>query len=328
MILVTGGAGYIGSVCVELLRARGEPVVVLDDLSRGHRAVVSGVPFYCGRVGDRDLVSHIVRVNKVDACMHFAAFASVEESVKNPALYYENNVQQGIALIDTLAKSGVHRFIFSSSCAVYGKPDIEFIAEDVPKRPESPYGWTKLMLEQVLKDYDKAHGLRSISLRYFNAAGATAMNGEDHRPETHLIPNILQAAETGGSVSVYGCDYPTRDGTAIRDYVHVADIADAHIRALTFLKITGRTDAFNLGSGEGRSVMDVINTVRTITSKNIRVRFEGPREGDPARLIAECTRVKKFLGWETKINFNDIIRSAWAWKGRHDRLRNIDAQPT
>ncbi|MEO6725559.1 MAG: UDP-glucose 4-epimerase GalE, partial [Blastocatellia bacterium] len=252
-ILVTGGAGYIGSVTVEMLREKGEQVVVLDNLFRGHRAAVdASVPFYEGNVGDRALVSRICQQHDIEACIHFAALAYVGESVAQPKLYFENNVGQGIALLDALLESGVRRFVFSSTCATYGEPVRMTIDEQHPQQPTNPYGWSKLFLEKILNSYDQAYALKFVALRYFNAAGAIAMRGEDHAPETHIIPNVLNAA-TGKlpHVPVFGGEYPTPDGTAIRDYIHVADLGTAHILALDHLRSDGQSECINLGNGQG-----------------------------------------------------------------------------
>lgn len=320
-ILVTGGAGYIGSVTVELLRARGQTVVVLDDLFRGHReALAPDLPFYQGKVGDRGLIARIAKEHRIDECVHFAALAYVGESVENPALYFENNVEQGVALIGALERAGVRRFVFSSTCATYGEPKRIPITEQESQWPANPYGWSKLLIERLLASYDRAYGMKFASLRYFNAAGATARCGEHHEPESHLIPNVLSAAaREKPEVSVFGNDYPTPDGTAIRDYVHVADLADAHIRALEHLRQGGASDFLNLGTGDGYSVLEVIEAARKITGHPIRTRSEPRRPGDPARLVADATRAKEILGWTPAANLEAIIRSAWEWKQRHPR---------
>lgn len=316
-ILVTGGAGYIGSVTVERLTAKGEGIVVLDDLAYGHlESIDADIPFYQGSAGDRTLVTRIAREHEIESCMHFAALAYVGESVEKPALYFENNVQQGISLVSALMDAGVRRFIFSSSCTVYGEQEKSPIGEDCPQWPKNPYGWTKFTLERLLEIYDTAYGLKSICLRYFNAAGATERCGEDHHPETHLIPNVLAAAaDPQREVSIFGNQYPTPDGTAIRDYIHVADLADAHIRALDHLRRGGASDALNLGTGRGHSVLEVIETARRITGLPIRSRIESPRPGDPARLVANPSRAKVLLGWQPAMSdLNTIIQSAWAFR--------------
>lgn len=321
-ILVTGGAGYIGSVTVERLQAAGESVVVLDSLVRGHReALTRDTPFYQGRVGDRELIAKIAAEHKIESCVHFAALAYVGESVEQPEKYFENNVEQGIAFLGALLGTGVRRFVFSSTAATYGEPERVPIDEDCRKWPKNPYGWTKLVIEQVLDSYDAAHGLKFASLRYFNAAGATQRCGEHHDPETHLIPIVLQAA-TGEKpdVPVFGGDYPTPDGTAIRDYIHVADLADAHIRALKHLRDGGESAFMNLGSGDGYSVLEVIETARRVTRREIRIRKEARRAGDPARLVADAAKARRVLDWTPKMSdLASIISSAWEWKMRNPR---------
>lgn len=319
-ILVTGGAGYIGSVTVELLRERGEQVVVLDNLFRGHRAAVDPkVPFYLGQVGDRELTRRICSEHNIEACIHFAALAYVGESVREPRLYFENNVEQGIALLDVLISAGVRRMVFSSTCATYGEPNYLPIDELHPQSPANPYGWTKLMMEKTLAAYDEAYGLKYVALRYFNAAGAIPQRGEDHSPETHLIPNVLSAAMGKlTQVSIYGNDYPTPDGTAIRDYIHVADLAMAHILALEHLRKDNPSERINLGTGKGASVIEVIETARRVTGKPISIQFDKRREGDPSRLVANAEKARATLGWQPRFdNLEKIIRSAWAWHQTH-----------
>lgn len=315
-ILVTGGAGYIGSVNVELLRARGKSVVVLDNLSRGHRAAVAPeVPFYEGDCGDRQFVQQITREHEIEACVHFAACAYVGESVVNPKLYFENNVEQGVALLDALLGAGVKRFVFSSSCATYGEPQRIPMDETHPQQPTNPYGWSKFFMERILESYDRAYELRFVSLRYFNAAGAIPERGEKHEPETHLIPNVLAAADGAlPYVSVFGGDYPTPDGTAIRDYIHVADLAEAHILSLDYLQSGGRSEFINLGNGQGYSVLEVIETARRITGKKIEMKIEPARPGDPSRLIANAERARATLGWTpAQPELSEIISTAWDW---------------
>jgi UDP-glucose 4-epimerase len=319
-ILVTGGAGYIGSATVERLRAKGERVVVLDDLFRGHRAALEdGVPFYEGRVGDGALVERIAREHGIEECVHFAALAYVGESMQEPARYYENNVQQGIAFLGSLMKAGVRRIVFSSTCATYGEPKEVPISEGCPQWPVNPYGWSKLLMERMLASYDSAYDLKSVSLRYFNAAGATERCGEHHEPESHLVPNVLKAA-TGEKpqVSVFGKDYPTPDGTAIRDYVHIADLAEAHILALEHLRHGGESEYLNLGTGDGYSVMEVIETARKVTGKAIQTKIEARRPGDPPKLVADARKAKKVLGWKpTMSDLPSILRSQWEWQKKH-----------
>lgn len=319
-ILVTGGAGYIGSVTVERLRAAGEEVVVLDDLVRGHReALDRDVLIYQGNVGDLELISRIAREHRLESCIHFAARAYVGESVADPAAYFENNVARGVEFIGGLIRQGILRLVFSSTCATYGEPDQFPIQEQCPQWPTNPYGWSKLFLERVLDSYDKAYGLKFVALRYFNAAGATERCGEHHEPEPHLIPNVLSAAlGERPDVSIYGSSYPTRDGTAIRDYIHVSDLADAHIRALGYIRRGGKSDFINLGTGRGFSALEVVECARQVTGKRIITRMDSPRLGDPARLIADAAKARATLGWEpVRSDLPSILHSAWQW-----RLRN------
>jgi UDP-glucose 4-epimerase len=321
-ILVTGGAGYVGSATVERLQAQGERVIVLDDLFRGHRSAVDiKVPFYHGQVGDRALVERIATEHGISECVHFAALAYVGESVLEPAKYFENNVEQGISLIAALMKVGVRRIVFSSTCATYGEPTEVPISESCPQRPVNPYGWSKLIMERLLASYDPAYGLKSISLRYFNAAGATARCGELHEPESHLVPNVLKAAAGDlPHVSIFGTDYPTPDGTAIRDYVHVADLAHAHVLALEYLRRGGESQSMNLGTGNGYSVMEVIETAQKVTGKRIPTKIEGRRTGDPPKLVADASRARKKLGWEPAMSdLSTILRSQWEWRQEYRR---------
>ena len=319
-ILVTGGSGYIGSVTVERLLARGEQVVVLDDLARGHRAALpADIPFYQGSIGDRQLVARIAREHSLESCIHFAALIEVGESVIQPAKYFENNVGQGIALIGELVQAGLRRLVFSSTAAVYGDPEQIPITEQSRKWPKNPYGWSKLFMERVLDAYNTAYGMKFVALRYFNAAGATENCGEDHRPESHLIPNVLTAAlGQQQAIRVFGNDYPTPDGTPIRDYIHVIDLADAHIDALEHVRSDRPSDFLNLGTGSGYSVLEVIACAREVTGRDIPVQIEPPRAGDPARLIADPSRAKALLGWEPAVSvLSSIMRSAWQWRLRH-----------
>jgi UDP-glucose 4-epimerase len=319
-ILVTGGSGYIGSVTVECLLAKGEQVVVLDDLARGHRAALpADIPLYQGKTGDRELVARIAREHTIESCIHFAALIEVGESVLDPAKYFENNVGHGIALIGELIQAGVRHFVFSSTAAVYGDPEQVPIAEESRKWPRNPYGWSKQFIERLLDAYDTAYGMKFIALRYFNAAGATEKCGEDHRPESHLIPNVLAAAlGLQKMIRVFGNNYPTPDGTPIRDYIHVADLAEAHIRALDHLRSGGHSDYLNLGTGKGYSVLEVINCARDVTGRDIPVQIEPPRPGDPARLIADHTKAANLLGWEpVKSDLRSMVQSAWNWRHLH-----------
>ena len=319
-ILVTGGAGYIGSVTTELLRARGEQVVVLDNLSRGHRlAVAQEVPFYEGNIGDRELIKRITSEHDIDACVHFAAFAYVGESVLQPALYYENNLEQGIRLLGGLIEAGVRRVVFSSTCATYGEPQRIPIDEGHQQAPTNPYGWSKLFVERIMQHYDPAYDLRFVALRYFNASGAIPERGEHHAPETHLIPLVLKAAQGEiEHVTVFGSDYPTTDGTCVRDYIHVADLAEAHALSLDYLRSGSESIAINLGNGQGYSVLEVIEAARQVTGKDIAVEMQGRRAGDPSHLVADAGRARKVLGWQPqRPDLAAIIGSAWEWHSQH-----------
>ena len=319
-ILVTGGAGYIGSVVVEQLLDRGEVPIVLDDLSTGHRAAVAGgVEFIQGNVGDRRLLDTLFARRSIDALMHFAAFALVAESVAHPEKYRANNVTAGRVLLETALAAGVRRVIFSSSCTIYGSRHTEPITEDAPVAPMNPYGETKAEFEALLAGLARSDGLASVSLRYFNAAGATPRCGEDHEPETHLIPNVLRVAQDGApALEVYGADYPTADGTAIRDYIHVVDLADAHIRALdTALK---GAVAVNLGTGAGHSVLAVVAAARQVTGHAIPTVVAPRRPGDPSCLVAARGRAERLLGWRpSHSSLEEILKSAWDWHRAHPR---------
>jgi UDP-glucose 4-epimerase len=321
-ILVTGGSGYIGSVTVECLLAKGEEVVVLDDLAHGHRAALpANIPFYRGKIADRDLVARIAREHALESCIHFAAMIEVGESVLDPAKYFENNVAQGIAFAGELVQAGVKQLVFSSTAAIYGDPEEIPITEQSRKWPKNPYGWSKLFMEQLFSAYDHAYGLKFAALRYFNAAGATERCGEDHKPESHLIPNVLAAAlQQQRIIRVFGDTYPTPDGTPIRDYIHVVDLAHAHIRALDYLRSGGQSDFFNLGTGKGYSVLEVIECARQVTGRDIPMQIEPPRQGDPVRLIADPSKAKSVLGWDPSVSdLKSIIQSAWKW-----RMQNPD----
>jgi UDP-glucose 4-epimerase len=321
-VLVTGGAGYIGSAFVEQLLDAGEAVVVLDDLSRGHReAVDPRAAFVRGRTGDAALVERLAREHAVDACAHFAAFAYVGESVTEPARYYDNNFTQAAVLFEALARAGVRRVVFSSTCATYGVPREVPIPESHPQWPINPYGWSKLFVERLLADFDRAYGLRFVALRYFNAAGATRRCGEAHVPETHLIPLVLAAAAgRRGPVSVFGEDYDTADGTAVRDYIHIEDLAEAHLLALAHLRRGGASQFLNLGNGKGYSVLEVIEAVRRVSGLDVPHTMGPRREGDPPRLVGEATKAREVLGWvPRRPDLDDIIRSAWEWMQAHLR---------
>jgi UDP-glucose 4-epimerase len=318
-VLVTGGAGYIGSVVTEELVLGGHEAVVYDSLYKGHRgAIAPGAKFVAGDLADAERVRAALSENGIEAVIHMAADSLVGESVGSPAKYYRNNVIAGLALLDAMLAEGVRRLVFSSTAAVYGEPEKQPIEEKDQTSPTNPYGETKLAFEHALKWYDNAHQLRYASLRYFNAAGATALCGEWHDPETHLIPIVLQAAAGRRShVEVYGDDYPTRDGTCVRDYIHVVDLARAHILALDVLD--ERSRIYNLGcGGEGYSVSEVIETARSVTGRDINVRMGARRAGDPAVLIASSERIKQELGWQPEMqDLRVIIESAWKWMQEH-----------
>ena len=295
---------------------------MLDDLARGHRSAVSAGATLCeGRIGDAALVKRIVAEHDVSECVHFAALAYVGESVTDPRRYFESNVGEGLALVGALIDGGVKRVVFSSTCATYGEPGQVPIPETESRTPANPYGWSKLMVEAALESYAAAYDIASVSLRYFNAAGATRERGEHHEPESHLIPILLQvAAGRRSHVSIFGDDYDTPDGTAIRDYVHVEDLARAHRAALEHLRGGGASGAFNLGTGRGHSVLEVLEAARRVTGRPIEARREGRRAGDPARLVADAARAREVLGWTPEVTDLDaIVASAWQWHSSHPR---------
>lgn len=315
-ILVTGGAGYIGSVVVEDLREKGEEPVVLDNLVYGHeQAIDENVVFYKGNIGDKELVAKILREHEIEACMHFSAFAYVGESVEKPRDYYENNFVQTLRLLDALIENNVKRFIFSSTCASYGEPQYVPIDEKHPQSPTNPYGWSKFMVERALADYEAAYDLKFVALRYFNACGASERRGEHHDPETHLIPLVLFAAQgRRESISIFGDDYPTPDGTAIRDYIHISDLSQAHLLALEHLRKGGNSEFINLGNGNGYSVKEVIEAARRVTGKTIEAEIAPRRAGDPSRLVADAEKARAILGWKPQFpEIETIIESAWKW---------------
>jgi len=312
-VLVTGGAGFIGSVTTDQLVARGDRVVVIDDLSRGFADNVHpDATFVQSDLGDRGVVESLLADYRPDAVIHFAGYIAVGESVRDPGPFVDRNVGRSTTLLDCLVRNQIGNVVFSSSAAVYGEPDQLPIGEDQAKYPTSPYGWTKWAFEQVLGFYEVAHGIRHVALRYFNAAGATPSRVERHEPETHLIPNILEAARGGQTISVFGTDYATPDGTAIRDYVHVSDLADAHLRAVDYLIEGGASTPLNLGSGVGFSVMQVIDAVRRVTGQDFPVDLGDRRDGDPPELVADPSRARAVLGWEPKrSSLDEIVRSCW-----------------
>jgi UDP-glucose 4-epimerase len=319
-ILVTGGAGYIGSHTVWALQQAGYHVVILDNLVYGHRDLVERVlktELIEGSTLDRSLLRDIFNRYKISAVMHFSAYAYVGESVSHPSKYYENNVVGTLSLLDEMVAADVQNFVFSSTCATYGVPQAMPITEDHPQNPINPYGATKLMVERILTDYDQAYNLRSVRFRYFNAAGAhpNGLLGEDHQPETHLIPLVLQTAlGKRKAISMFGTDYPTPDGTCIRDYIHVCDLADAHILGLEYLLQGGESTVFNLGNGNGFSVREVIDAAVQVTGKTIPIIEEARRPGDPPALVGGSDRARRMLGWDPQYtDIDTILTHAWAW---------------
>ena len=316
-ILIVGGAGYIGSHVNKELSKRGFETIVYDNLIYGHREAVKWGMFEYGDLRDRGRLERIFNTYEIDAVFHFAAFAYVGESVLNPSKYYNNNVAATINLLDVMVAHHVKYFVFSSTCATYGQPDKMPITEDMPQRPINPYGASKLMVERILEDYEKAYGLHSVCLRYFNAAGddPDCEIGENHDPETHIIPLVLDAAiGRRKCIKVFGTDYPTRDGSCIRDYIHVLDLADAHIRALDYMQKENCSNRFNLGTSNGTSVLEIIEAARKITGCNIETVYEDRRAGDPAELIGDNKKAFEVLGWKPEYSDIDtILTHAWAW---------------
>lgn len=325
-ILVTGGAGYIGSHTVLALQQAGYRVVVLDNLVYGHRELVEEVlkvELICGDLGDRTLLDQVFAQYNIQAVIHFAAYAYVGESVGDPAKYYRNNVAGTLTLLEAMVQAGVKHIVFSSTCATYGIPHQLPIPEDHPQNPINPYGATKLMVERILSDFDHAYDLRSVRFRYFNAAGADPQSrlGEDHAPETHLIPLVLLAAlGQRQHISVFGTDYDTPDGTCIRDYIHVTDLAQAHVQGLDYLLQGGSTEVFNLGNGNGFSVQEVIETAKTVTNRPIQVVEAARRPGDPAVLVGSSLKAQQILGWQPEYaDLKVILEHAWRWHQRRHR---------
>ncbi|MDO5626069.1 MAG: UDP-glucose 4-epimerase GalE [Pseudomonadota bacterium] len=320
-VLVVGGAGYIGSHMVWVLGRHGVQVTVLDNLSTGHADAVLHGRLVEGDMADAALLGRLFAQQRFDAVMHFASCIQVGESVNDPARYYVNNVANTLTLLDAMRAHGVLRFVFSSTAAVFGEPLAARIDEQHPRSPINPYGRTKWMVEQVLQDYAHAYGLRAVSLRYFNAAGAhpEALLGERHEPETHLVPLVLQAAAgRRPHVTVFGDDYDTPDGTCIRDYIHVMDLADAHWQALRYLADGGATAAFNLGNGDGYSVRQVLEAAREVTGRPIPMQMGLRRAGDPARLVANAGLARQVLGWQPRLaSLHTIVGDAWRWENRH-----------
>lgn len=321
MILITGGAGYIGSHTNAYFAGKGKDTVVLDNLVYGHRESVLSGEFVQGDIADSALLDRIFTEHKIDAVIHFAAFAYVGESVKDPAKYYRNNVANTVNLLDAMLRHGVMQFIFSSTCATYGVPDHMPITEDMEQKPINPYGASKLMIERIVRDYAAAYGLRYCIFRYFNAAGADpdCRIGEHHEPETHIIPIILDAAMgRRDHLDIYGTDYPTKDGTCIRDYIHVTDLADAHYRACEHLQSGGDSLFLNLGTGFGVSIRELVTAAEKVTGRSIPVREAERRAGDPPELIGCGKKAEALLGWKPVHSATEtILRDAWAW---HQKL--------
>jgi UDP-glucose 4-epimerase len=318
-VLVTGGAGYIGSHMVKLLADSGAEVTVIDDLSAGHADAVRGAELVRGDIAQVAPTARLLRARGIEAVVHFAGAIQVAESVANPAKYRARNVDASVALLQAMREASVDRIVFSSSAAVYGQPQRLPIDEEHPKQPVNPYGESKLVVERKLAESSAAYGLKSASLRYFNAAGADAPAGlgERHEPETHLIPLVLKAAINKSAVSVFGNDYPTRDGTCVRDYIHVTDLCVAHLRALEWLERAGRCDAFNLGNGEGFTVMEVIEAAQRVTGRRIEVLHAQRRAGDPPALVADASKAGRILGWQPRhTGIESIVRDAWAFERR------------
>lgn len=317
-VLVVGGAGYIGSHMVKVLAAAGHQVVTLDNLSQGYRDAVLYGELIEADLADKVALDRILAGGAFDAVMHFASFIQVGESVTEPAKYYENNVTHTQNLLDAMLRNGVNHFIFSSTAAIFGEPEYTPIDEAHPARPINPYGRSKWFVEQMLEDYDRAYGLKAVCLRYFNAAGADPDGemGERHVPETHLIPLILQAASgRRDSIRVFGRDYPTQDGTCIRDYIHVTDLCDAHLLAIEKLLTSGESARYNLGNGSGFSVQEVIDSVSRVTGRGIKVVDDERRDGDPAVLVADSRRAREALGWRPRYaELDTIVEHAWQWE--------------
>lgn len=317
-ILVTGGAGYIGSHTCKLLAEKGYQPVVVDNLVYGHEWAVKWGPLYRGDLLDADFLRSVFQKHQFEAVFHFAAYAYVGESVKDPLKYYTNNVSGSLSLMAAVVEAKVPRFVFSSTCATYGEPEKMPISEETAQSPVNPYGASKLMIERALKDVSRAHPVQVVSLRYFNASGATPSGeiGEDHNPETHLIPLALQAAHKGEALTVFGDDYPTSDGTCVRDYIHVMDLADAHVRAMDWMQKNPKVsfEAFNLGTGQGASVRQIITAIEKVTGQKVPAVIGARRAGDPPVLVAAATKANSSLGWQPQFSsIENIVKTADTW---------------
>ena len=316
-VLVVGGAGYIGSHAAHALRRRGQQAILYDNLSTGHRRLAEGFELIVGELADTAKLAPLLA--RVDSVMHFAAHAYVGESVTHPRKYYRNNLQDGLVFLNAVADSQVRKFIFSSTCAVYGIPEKVPISEDTVRQPVNPYGATKLAFENALEAYGRAYGIRFVSFRYFNAAGADEDGtiGELHDPEPHLIPVAFEAIRgKRPALEIFGTDYPTPDGTCIRDYIHVSDLAEAHVLGLEYLE-QGSSTALNLGTGQGHSVSEVISAIEKVTGKKVPAKLAARRPGDPARLVADASRAEKLLRWKAQRSLEEIVSSAWKWSQKH-----------
>ena len=315
-VLVVGGAGYIGSHTAHALRRKGYEAIIYDNLSAGHRVLTEGFELIVGDLFDSAKLAQVLK--RVDAVMHFAAHAYVGESVQNPRKYFHNNVEGSLSLLNAVVESKVRRFIFSSTCAVYGNPVKVPITEDNPREPVNPYGATKLAVENALEAYDRAYGIHFVALRYFNAAGADdgGTIGEMHVPETHLIPSVFEAIKgKRPALDIFGDDYPTPDGTCIRDYIHVNDLSDAHVKGVEYLA-AGKSALVNLGTGKGISVRQVIATIEQVAGRKVPIRMAPRRAGDPPELVADPSRAEKLLDWKAKRSLEEIVRTAWKWDER------------
>jgi len=326
-VLVVGGAGYIGSHMVKMLSKAGHDVTTLDNLSNGYKDAVKYGVFVQGDIADADLLDKLFSKNEFDGVMHFASYIQVGESVEKPSMYYRNNVTNTQVLLDAMVEHGVKRFIFSSTAATFGEPDYTPIDEAHPQKPINPYGHSKLMVEQILSDFDIAYGLKSVSLRYFNAAGADPEGelGERHMPETHLIPLVLQAASGRRDfISVFGTDYDTPDGTCVRDYIHINDLCSAHLLALEYLLTGGETKVYNMGNGQGYSIKELLDMAREVTGVDFVVKFDERRAGDPAKLVADSALLQKELGWKPEFaDLETILQHAWEWEKKYELWVNV-----
>lgn len=325
-VLVVGGAGYIGSHMVKMLSLAGHNVVTLDNLSNGYKDAVKYGEFVKGDIADAELLNSLFSKTAFDGVMHFASYIQVGESVEKPSMYYKNNVTNTQVLLDAMLEHGIRKFIFSSTAATFGEPEYTPIDEAHPQKPINPYGHSKLMVEQILADFDHAYGLKSVSLRYFNAAGADPDGelGERHIPETHLVPLVLQAASgRRDNIAIFGTDYDTPDSTCVRDYIHINDLCSAHLLGLEHLVAGGESRAYNMGNGQGYSIKEVIDVAKKVTGTDFEVKLTARRDGDPAKLVADSSLLQKELGWSPQYaDLETIIRHAWEWEQKYDEWKN------